>query len=155
MTANLPKEIVWAGKLLPNWARVRVKAKFRGCSGSISTEKLAELQVDHYSIPAFDELNAPAREDGATIASNKTLLRGGEILFSKLNSHKPRVWLVPQDNNIKAAYTEFVALSEWHPGAVNKTFVQYLLGSCAFIDYISCFQTSVTNFYELTQTHQA
>ena len=143
--SSAPIEIEWVGETPSDWSRCRVKALFVDSSGAISIEKLAYLEVDHYSIPAFDEFSAPVREDGASIASNKTLLHGGEILFSKLNCHKPRVWLVTDDNNIKVASTEFIALSEWHPRAVNKTFIQYLLGCCGFTDYIACFQTSVTN----------
>ena len=108
-------------------------------------EKLAELEVQHYSIPNFDEFGAPACEDGATIASNKTLLRGGEILFSKLNCHKPRVWLVRHDDHIKVASTEFIPLAEWHSGKTDKRFATYLVGSAVFAEYMTCFQTSVTN----------
>jgi type I restriction enzyme S subunit len=145
MTLDRPQQVLWAGAVPKGWSSCRVKALFRDNSTPISMENLAALEVEHYSIPAFDECHAPAHEHGATIASNKTLLRGDEILFSKLNSHKPRVWIVPKDDKVKVASTEFIALSEWHPGTVNKTFLQYLLSSCAFIDYISCFQTSVTN----------
>jgi type I restriction enzyme S subunit len=122
-----------------------LKGVFRDSTGSISIEQLAELEVQHYSIPNFDEFGAPAREDGATIASNKTLLRGGEILFSKLNCHKPRVWLVPHDDQVKVASTEFIPLAEWHSGKTDKRFVTYLVGSAVFAEYMTCFQTSVTN----------
>jgi len=121
---------------------------FHDDSANISVESLADLEVDHYSIPAFDEFGAPARELGASIASNKTLLRGAELLFSKLNSHKPRVWLVPEDEALKVASTEFIVLREWHVGTVNLPFARYLLGSAIFADYISCFQTSVTNSHK-------
>ncbi len=140
--------VVWTNPPPMDWPVARIKALFHDDTANISVEQLADLEVDHYSIPAFDEFNAPAREQGATIASNKTLLRGGELLFSKLNSHKPRVWLVPEDKQIKVASTEFIALREWHPGRVDKNFVRYLLGSIVFVDYISCFQTSVTNSHK-------
>jgi len=55
---------------------------------------------------------------------------------------------VPNDDSIKVASTEFIALREWHEGAINKSFVRYLLGSIAFTKYISCFQTSVTNSHK-------
>jgi type I restriction enzyme, S subunit len=126
---------------------------FRDNSGAISIQQLAELEVDHYSIPAFDEYGAPTCEDGATISSNKTLLLGGEILFSKLNCHKPRVWLVPRNEQVKVASTEFIALSEWHPGEVDKSYIRYLLGSVVFAEYMSCFQTSVTNSHRRINPH--
>jgi type I restriction enzyme S subunit len=138
--------IKWAGTLPPrDWASCRVKELFLDDAPTITVNQLDDLEVDHYSIPAFDETGKPAREHGSTIASNKTLLRGGELLFSKLNSHKPRVWLVPVDDHIKVASTEFIALREWHSRTVSKSFFAYVLGSASFADYITCFQTSVTN----------
>ena len=138
--------IEWAGKLPPSdWASCRTKQLFLDDAPNITVDQLSELEVDHYSIPAFDESGMPSRELGSEIASNKTLLRGGELLFSKLNSHKPRVWLVPADARVKVASTEFVALRAWYPRNLNMRFYRYVLGSAALADYISCFQTSVTN----------
>jgi len=137
--------VEWLGTTPHGWSQPRLKGIFRDSTGAISIEQLAELEVQHYSIPNFDEFGAPAREDGATIASNKTLLRGGEILFSKLNCHKPRVWLVPHDDQVKVASTEFIPLAEWHSGKTDKRFAAYLVGSAVFAEYMTCFQTSVTN----------
>jgi hypothetical protein len=101
MKQNHQPAIAWTNATPREWSECRVKAMFRDNSGAISMQQLAELEVDHYSIPAFYEFGAPAHEDGSTIASNKTLLRGGEILFSKLNCHKPRVWIVPGDDQVR------------------------------------------------------
>jgi type I restriction enzyme, S subunit len=137
--------IEWLGTTPHEWSQPRLKAMFRDNSGAISMQQLADLEVQHYSIPNFDAFGAPAREDGATIASNKTLLRGGEILFSKLNCHKPRVWQVRHDDQVKVASTEFIPLAEWHSGKVDKAFIAHLIGSAIFAEYMTCFQTSVTN----------
>lgn len=137
--------IEWLDGVPDQWLQQRLKGIFRDDTRSLSIEQLNGLEVHHYSIPNFDDLGAPAIEDGATIASNKTLLHGGEILFSKLNCHKPRVWLVPIDEQIKVASTEFIPLSEWHSGSIDKTYFTFLLGSQVFIEYMTCFQTSVTN----------
>ena len=145
MKPHLQPVIEWLGTTPHEWSQPRLKTVFRDNTGAISMEQLAELEVQHYSIPNFDEFGAPAREDGATIASNKTLLRGGEILYSKLNCHKPRVWLVSHDDEVKVASTEFIPLVEWHSGSVDKRFVTYLIGSAVFAEYMTCFQTSVTN----------
>ncbi len=159
MKSSSQAAIEWAGSVPSGWAQPRLKAVFRDNTGAISVEKLAELEVQHYSIPNFDEFGEPAYEDGATIASNKTLLRGGEILFSKLNCHKPRAWLVPMDDFVKVASTEFIPLAEWHSGSVNKSYVTYLVSSAVFAEYMACFQTSVTNSHrrinpnDLWQTH--
>lgn len=145
MTSRAQPIVEWLGITPHEWSQPRLKALFRDNSGAISMEELTDLEVQHYSIPNFDEFGAPAREDGATIASNKTLLSGGEILYSKLNCHKPRVWLVPYDDQVKVASTEFIPLAEWHSGSVDKRFISYLIGSAVFAEYMACFQTSVTN----------
>ena len=145
MSNSLQADLIWTDSPPRGWSIHRIKSLFHDDTENISVSQLADLDVDHYSIPSFDELRAPAREQGSTIASNKRLLRGGELLFSKLNSHKPRIWLVPQNDSIKVASTEFIALREWNDRAVCKGFIAYLLGSTSFTDYIRCFQKSVTN----------
>src|ERR1035438_8802453 len=103
MTMNRKSTIEWTHSIPEEWDVERVKTLFHDTTGAISVQQMAELEVHHYSIPAFDECRAPTREGGSAIASNKSLLRGGELLYSKLNSHKPRVWLVPVDNQVKVA----------------------------------------------------
>jgi type I restriction enzyme S subunit len=137
--------IEWLGTTPRGWSQSRLKAVFRDNTRTITIQQLATLEVEHYSIPNFDAFAAPARENGAAIASNKTLLQGGEILFSKLNCHKPRIWLVPHDDQVKVASTEFIPLIEWHLGSIDKKFAAYLISSAAFTEYMTCFQTSVTN----------
>lgn len=159
MKARSQPAIDWLGTIPHDWSQPRLKAVFRDNSGAISIQQLADLEVQHYSIPNFDKFGAPACEQGTTIASNKTLLCGGEILVSKLNSHKPRVWQVPHDDQVKVASTEFIPLAEWHSGTVDKAFITYLIGSAVFAEYMTCFQTSVTNSHrrinpnDLWQTH--
>jgi type I restriction enzyme S subunit len=148
MKSGMQPAIGWIGTTPHDWSQPRLKALFRDDTGMISVDQLADLEVQHYSIPNFDEFASAAREDGATIASNKTLLNGGEILFSKLNCHKPRVWLVPHDDQVKVASTEFIPLVQWHLTSVDKRFIFYLIGSEVFAEYMACFQTSVTNSHK-------
>lgn len=159
MRHRKPVRLEWGQSPPIGWEIDRVKAMFLDDTVTISAEQLADLEVDHYSIPSYDETGGPLRENGSSIASSKTILCGGEILFSKLNTHKPRVCIVPEDNNLKIASTEFIALREWHKGSLNKKFFRHMLSSVGFVNYISCFQTSVTNSHKrvsprnLWQTH--
>ena len=109
---------------------------------------MRDLTVSHFSIPAYDETGEPSIELGESIASNKTLLRGGELLYSKLNSHKPRAWIVPKDESTKVASTEFIPLVGWQSACTHVPYFKHIFGSDAFADYISCFQTSVTNSHK-------
>lgn len=148
MTSRPQRSIVWSDQPPADWSVLRVKSIYRDNTKSISVEALSDIEVEHYSIPAFDETGTPSTEPGASIASNKTLLNGGELLFSKLNSHKPRVWLVANSETTKVASTEFISLVEWHSGKSDKNYVKYLFGSTVFSEYISCFQTAVTNSHK-------
>ena len=47
---------------------------------------------EHYSIPAYDEHQLPAFEEGTEIKSNKYLVRSQAVLSSKLNPQFPRTW---------------------------------------------------------------
>lgn len=160
MSAPREQTLEWMDSLVPEWRTIRLKGLFADSADSISTSEMESLEVDHYSIPSFDSMGAPSIEDGASIDSNKKRLKGGELLFSKLNSHKPRVWLVPTEGDrVKVSSTEFLTLVPWPDADVSKQFFAYLLSSSALIDYITCFQTAVTNSHRrikprnLLQTH--
>ena len=159
MKDSAPTTVEWLDEPVPQWGTPRIKALFEDTAGSITPAEMEEMQVSHYSIPAFDDSSTPAVEQGSSISSGKKLLAGGELLFSKLNSHKPRVWLVPTDQNIKVASTEFLTLIPWPSAKVSKDFFAYLLRSHSFIDFITCYQTAVTNSHRrirprnLLQTH--
>lgn len=140
--------VEWAPPPPDEWARPRLKDLCLDDSTNITVDQMETLDVDHYSIPSYDAGEQPTREAGSAIASNKVLLRGGELLYSKLNCHKPRAWLVPTDDYTKVASTEFIALREWHPGSICMPFLRYVLGSTVFADYMACFQTSVTNSHK-------
>lgn len=62
---------------------------------SIVPNKHPQMFFRHYSIPAFDNGKEASLEKGECIQSNKYIVPGNCILFSKLNPHKDkRVWLI-------------------------------------------------------------
>lgn len=64
---------------------------------------------DHYSLPAFDEGQVPARQLGSEIRSNKYLIAQPSLLVSKLNPRIDRTWLAGYESVLTAiASTEFV-----------------------------------------------
>lgn len=64
---------------------------------------------EHYSIPAFDDNEAPTLDAGATIKSNKHQVPPSAVLISKLNPRFPRIWM-PDVLDVDAAIcsTEFM-----------------------------------------------
>ncbi len=90
----------------------------------------------HYSLPAFDEGQMPAIEQGKSIKSNKFLVPTGSILLSKLNPRIPRVWLTPMlvGPQRAVASTEFLVLLPKPP--CSREFVYSL---CQSEDFLGSF----------------
>jgi type I restriction enzyme S subunit len=67
---------------------------------------------EHFSLPAYDAGQAPVRERGDSIKSNKTLLPQGAILLSKLNPEIERVWLAEAAAGVtQLCSTEFLVFT--------------------------------------------
>lgn len=72
---------------------------------------ISDHEVQHFSLPAFDQGCHPVIEDPRSIKSSKFAIRRPSVLFSKLNPHTPRIWLVhPYERMRSYASTEFVVL---------------------------------------------
>ncbi|MCA1702930.1 MAG: restriction endonuclease subunit S, partial [Actinobacteria bacterium] len=73
--------------------------------------KSPEQMFDHFSIPAFDDGQRPARDAGVAIRSGKYLLSSPAVLVSKLNPRIDRVWFVePTADHRSVGSTEFLIL---------------------------------------------
>ncbi|QQY14750.1 hypothetical protein JMX53_10940 [Cutibacterium avidum] len=87
--------------------------------------ELMDTEVDYFSIPALDATGGPEPTASKEIDSHKLLLRGGEVLTSRLNPRKSRVHLVPTNlPRQSVASTEFVAL---RPMLIEPRYLAYLL----------------------------
>lgn len=90
--------------------RVPVRALASPSRVVISSGEM-EAKVELFSIPSLDATGEAELVDSSTIDSGKLLLRGGEVLISKLNPRKPRVHLVPEHLAHQAVCSpEFVVL---------------------------------------------
>jgi type I restriction enzyme S subunit len=69
--------------------------------------------VDHYSLPAYDAREEPERVDASAVASNKLLVRGPRVLFSRLNPDTNRTWLCVPSSDVDASVcsTEYAVLA--------------------------------------------
>ena len=76
-------------------------------------QKSSGQVVDHYSLPAFDASEEPERVEADSIASNKLLIGGPRVLFSRLNPGTNRTWLsVPSDEvDVSVCSTEYAVLA--------------------------------------------
>lgn len=105
-------------------------------------------QVDHYSLPAFDNGAAPERCAGDVIRSDKFLLDRPSVLVAKLNPHIPRVWhAVPAHNDATPlASTEFVVLQP-----TSSLTSEELWAACSVPAFMAAVQEQVTG---TTGSHQ-
>lgn len=117
-------------------------------TSSISASDLAaKMEVAHYSIPAFDAGKCPSIEVGASIKSNKTILKSNRLLFSKLNPRTPRIWRIgPIKNENAVCSTEFwqFAVDERH----SIDFLEYFLGWDNFLNDPAIKPASSTNSHQ-------
>lgn len=67
-------------------------------------------QVDHFSIPAFDNNRRPAEDHGSNIKSGKLSVSCPTALVSRLNPITPRTWMAYPDESPAVASSEFVPL---------------------------------------------
>jgi type I restriction enzyme S subunit len=114
--------------------------------GSVNPSKYPSQEFHHFSLPAFDNGQMPARELGSEIKSNKTAINERCVLLSKLNPHIPRVWLpsnVPQQS---ICSTEFLPLIS--KKTTSASFVYSFLSSSRFIKSLSQYVTGTSNSHQ-------
>ena len=74
------------------------------------------LIFTHYSIPAYDSGQRPVYQYGRYIKSNKTILKPGAVLISRLNPEIERVWIPDLVNGERAVCsTEFLVIISRSP----------------------------------------
>ena len=111
-----------------------------------------EIKILHFSLPAFDNAQAPVREQGGAIKSNKTLLPENAVLLSKLNPHIPRVWLPFKYGNRAVCSTEFLAYSP--KGASSKELIYCLFSSPLFQQQLCQLVTGTSNSHQRVKPDQ-
>jgi type I restriction enzyme, S subunit len=144
----------WLGEIPHHWTVDRIKDIFSERDEQLSKEFIQKQEeVFHFSIPAFDESQSPEVVSGDEVSSGKKVIRNGQLLFSKLNCWKPRVWLVEgiDEARINVGSTEFVVLNPWHEAKVERRYFKYLISSKSFIDIIKTNLKSVTNSHQRIQ----
>ncbi|MFF5325047.1 restriction endonuclease subunit S [Janibacter hoylei] len=78
---------------------------------TVKPEALSESEVDHFSLPAYDESRTPEATLAPLIKSAKFAIESPCVLLSKLNPRIPRVWdVVELSGRPSLASTEFIVL---------------------------------------------
>ena len=101
---------------------------------SVNPQKSPDTCFVHYSLPAFDNSKEPEIQKGAEIMSNKLLLEGKTVLFSKLNPRIKRIWPIEKTTPNSICSTEFIAYKA--KNEILHPFVWCLLNGDYFYDKV-------------------
>jgi len=139
--------------LLPRGWRVGCVAHIaRQQKGSVTPLSSPVTVFEHYSLPAFDNGQAPVSELGREIKSNKTPLPAEAVLLSKLNPHIPRVWLPVKHGASAVCSTEFLAFAP--AGGSSKEFVYCFFSSPEFLQHLCRLVTGTSNSHQRVKPDQ-
>ncbi len=89
-------KMVWNERLkreIPEkWEVVTLEAIVENITSSVTPDEMMGKEMEHYSIPAYDEYRFPSFEESSEIESNKYKVSKNMILVSKLNPQFKRIW---------------------------------------------------------------
>ena len=114
---------------------------------SLTPAKMADGEVEHFSLPAFDKGQIPAIDHGATIKSNKTLVPPEAILLSKLNPEIPRIWMPETQGRLpQVTSTEFLAYTA--KGGAGRSFLFCLFSDQGFREMLHGMVTGTSKSHQ-------
>ena len=131
------------GIMPPDW-----KVSQLGSIAKISTEvfspaKNPNVEVEHYSIPAYDEKRYPVFETSNGIKSNKYRLSSNSVMISKLNPDTKRIWRPYCISDNPICSTEFIVYEPINP--LNRDFIYSIIDSIGFSAFLCSHTTGSTN----------
>jgi type I restriction enzyme S subunit len=114
--------------LPPTWRQAALGELDNGKRRNIDPGNHPHESFEYYSIPAYQEGQAPFTTKGAEIASTKLLLEPRSVLFGKLNPRVEKVWRVRVSSGLRQ-----IGSTEWLPivpnGNIDPDFVYFLCWS--------------------------
>ena len=117
-------------------------------TNSFSPTKNPDAQLEHYSIPAYDEQKYPVFESAADVKSNKYILSKNSVMISKLNPDTKRVWRPMCLSELAVSSTEFIIFEAFNPAY--RDFVFSIIDSADFSDWMCAHTTGSTNSRQRT-----
>ena len=117
-------------------------------TNSFNPQKNPDAQIEHYSIPAFDEKKYPVFESASDIKSNKYILTNNSVMASKLNPDTKRVWRPLCITDLAVSSTEFIIFEPFNP--IYKDYVYSIIDSIGFTDWMCSHTTGSTNSRQRT-----
>jgi type I restriction enzyme, S subunit len=114
--------------LPPTWRLMALGDLDSGPRRTVDPSQHPEEVFEYYSIPAYQQNQAPVATKGAEIASAKLILEPRAVLFGKLNPRVEKVWRVNAASKLRQ-----IGSTEWLPlvpnGVVTPDFLYFLCRS--------------------------
>lgn len=136
------------GEMPSDWVISRLGDIASIKTNSFSPVKNPDAQLEHYSIPAYDEQKYPVFESAAGVKSNKYMLSKNSVMISKLNPDTKRVWRPMCLSELAVSSTEFIIFEAFNPAY--RDFVFSIIDSADFSDWMCAHTTRSTNSRQRT-----
>ena len=124
---------------------VPIKHAFSSPKTLIQPTDYGSEKLYHYSLPSWHEFGTGMYEDANELASGKLLLKGDEILVSKLNPVKGAVILAEPHDCLTVSSPEFIPLRAKN---IHRKFAYYLMLSGPIRFQLEASVESVTNSHK-------
>ena len=141
-------ETVDRDKLPVGWRIVRLGDVATISKKSFNPAKEPEMLLEHYSIPAFDEVHFPVFELSTAIKSNKFIVDNSCFMISKLNPTTKRVWKPYCLTANAVCSTEFIVYKAKSQEITN--FLYSVIDSASFSDFMCSHVTGSTGSRQRT-----
>ena len=141
-------ETVSPNDLPSDWRIVTLGEVATISNKSFNPLKEPEILLEHYSMPAFDEVRFPVFELSTSIKSNKFIIDASCFMISKLNPTTKRVWKPYCLTGNAVCSTEFIVYK-----AKDKTITDFLysvIDSNSFSDFMCSHVTGSTGSRQRT-----
>lgn len=126
-----------------HWTTVPLGSMARISTEVFSPQKKPNIEVEHYSIPAYDESRYPVFEVSDGIKSNKYKLTAHSVIISKLNPDTKRIWRPYCLSNNPICSTEFIV---YEPiVSVYRDYIYSIIDSAGFSAFLCSHTTGSTN----------
>ena len=138
----------FGGKMPEGWKVGKLSDIAEIKTDVFSPEKNLDLEVEHYSLPSFDEKHYPVFENSNDLKSNKFIVSKDEVLVSKLNPTVKRVWRPYCISELSISSTEFIVFK---PKKLEyRDYLFSIVNSQMFNDFMCSHVTGSTNSHQRT-----
>ncbi|MXZ38889.1 MAG: restriction endonuclease subunit S [Holophagales bacterium] len=135
------------GEIPVGWEVYRLDQLADHHTESTTPSRSLGREYEHFSFAAFDAGQRPFIEPGAAIQSNKTLIREGAVLLSKLNPNIARVWLPANSTGRpQICSTEFLVFTPRCPA--NRSLLYALFGDQRFRTLLTSLVTGTSKSHQ-------